>query len=124
MSQGNPHPILAYIGHGLCCLSVEIVLLLQGNPQPILEYIGHGLCCLSVEIVLVLQGNPPPLRVFSISRSLLFATGDVWRRQRHTLTPTFSASKLKHVSPCAVAAVAVVAAAAVRNDSADANMIQ
>ena len=53
------------------------------------------------------QGNAPPLRSYPRDASLVFAKGDVWRRQRHTMTPTFSASKLKHVSRGALALAAL-----------------
>ena len=58
-------------------------------------------------IINVGQGNVPPLRSYPRDASLVFAKGDVWRRQRHTMTPTFSASKLKHVSRGALALAAL-----------------
>ncbi|KAK7103406.1 cytochrome P450 3A21-like [Littorina saxatilis] len=44
------------------------------------------------------RGNPQPLQEDLMKRSVLLSDGDIWRRQRHTLTPTFSASKLKHMN--------------------------
>ena len=58
-------------------------------------------------IINVGQGNAPPLWSYPRDASLVFAKGDVWRRQRHTMTPTFSASKLKHVSRGALALAAL-----------------
>ncbi|KAK7473665.1 hypothetical protein BaRGS_00035062 [Batillaria attramentaria] len=39
--------------------------------------------------------NANPLQPYPVNQGLIGVTGDRWRRQRHTLTPTFSTSKLK-----------------------------
>ena len=67
---------------------------------------GHKIQNICI-IINVGQGNAPPLQSYPRDASLVFAKGDVWRRQRHTMTPTFSASKLKHVSHGALALAAL-----------------
>ncbi|XP_070188004.1 cytochrome P450 3A21-like [Littorina saxatilis] len=44
------------------------------------------------------RGLIPRLVRYPVKASLVFVNGDTWRRQRHTLSPTFSASKLKLMS--------------------------
>ena len=63
---------------------------------------GHKIQNICI-IINVGQGNVLPLLGYPYDRSLVFTKGDVWRRQRHTMTPTFIASKLKHVSHGALA---------------------
>ena len=63
---------------------------------------GHKIQNICI-IINVGQSNLTPLLGYPYEGSLVFAKGDMWRRQRHTMTPTFSASKLKHVSRGALA---------------------
>ena len=49
--------------------------------------------------VSLLQRFPQLLRPKQMPKDLLIAEGEEWRRARRILSPTFSASKMKMVSP-------------------------
>ena len=57
-------------------------------------------CSLRILFLVCVQGPlAMSLVVNPIRKSVFHSVDDTWRRQRHTLTPTFSAAKLKVMAP-------------------------
>ena len=56
-------------------------------------------CFHQLMFVSLLQKFPNLIRPKQMPKGLLRAEGDVWRRARQILSPTFSANKMKMVSP-------------------------